>query len=532
MLILAAPPADASPPLWGTLRPGPYAVGFRSTWQRDDSRRYNITFDDRTTYANGKSPRPILINVWYPARAEGSSPPMRHRDYLEIGSDDPQLSRLAARLADYERTIVCKELMGKEPKELTDKERRLLDGFWDTPTASHRGAPPQDGKFPLVVYHAGAQSSYEDNAVLCEVMASHGYVVVGSAFQDVAGRFFNISGGDGAARDFEFLIAHAGRLPNVDWQHIGLIGHSAGAQAALYFRAHDASAVDAVVSLDTTQDYHSLSTHGWDDLVKYLLEHVENMNGPLLVAANDHAIFQLADAMVKSDRYYLTTHELDHNDFIAQGNIRKMLECRARPDDRKAEAACKAARAQYEAVCVQSLRFFDVHLKGDAGQRAVLARHAATSWDTASRPSLVHVPRGVAGAEPFRLDSPTPPTPRQVRELMSRLGVEPALEILKRYHAASPFAPVFHGSLGFAIIDELLATGRIRDAIAVNRVYAKFEPENTRHYFRIGRTYEKIGARSLAMDEYQKALLLDPDDAEAAERLKKLRESKPPAPAR
>src|SRR5262249_40830133 len=145
--------------------------------------------------------------------------------------------------------IVCKELMGKKPTELDKTERTLLESFWDSPTATHRDAPPHDGRFPLVIYHAGAQSSFEDNAVFCEFLASHGYVVVGSAFLDLSGDSFNIAGNHGSARDFEFLIAHAGRFPNVDWQHVGLIGHSAGAQSALLYRGYEASAVDAVVSL-------------------------------------------------------------------------------------------------------------------------------------------------------------------------------------------------------------------------------------------------------------------------------------------
>src|SRR5262249_24781073 len=50
-----------SPPLWGKLSPGSHAVGFRTVWQLDYSRRYNMTFGNATTYATGKAPRPILI---------------------------------------------------------------------------------------------------------------------------------------------------------------------------------------------------------------------------------------------------------------------------------------------------------------------------------------------------------------------------------------------------------------------------------------------------------------------------------------
>jgi hypothetical protein len=60
-------------PLWGKLPRGAYAVGFHSLWQLDFTRTYNMAFKDHTCYARGKAPRPILINVWYPAQAQEPS---------------------------------------------------------------------------------------------------------------------------------------------------------------------------------------------------------------------------------------------------------------------------------------------------------------------------------------------------------------------------------------------------------------------------------------------------------------------------
>jgi hypothetical protein len=77
-----------APPLWGALPPGPHAVGFRSLWELDYGRAYNTRFDDNTSYAPGKAPRPILINTWYPARAADGRRPMRHRDYLPIFGEE------------------------------------------------------------------------------------------------------------------------------------------------------------------------------------------------------------------------------------------------------------------------------------------------------------------------------------------------------------------------------------------------------------------------------------------------------------
>jgi hypothetical protein len=79
--------------LWGKLNPGPHYVGFRSVWELDTSRPYNMIFEDKTAYASEKSPRPILINIWYPARGPNETRPMRHRDYLAIETEDPRLAR-------------------------------------------------------------------------------------------------------------------------------------------------------------------------------------------------------------------------------------------------------------------------------------------------------------------------------------------------------------------------------------------------------------------------------------------------------
>ena len=302
--------------------PGPFAVGFRSLWQLDYSRVYNTVFDDKTAYASGKASRPILINIWYPAEQSPDITPMPHRDYFKIQTEDPRLSRFAVKLAAYERGIASREVAAKPLAELNDNECRRLERLWSQPTGCLRDAPPLDARFPLVIYHSGAGSSFEDNAVFCEFLASHGYVVVGSAFQEVTGVALAVDGRDGSIRDIEFLIAHARRQPNVDWQHIGLIGHSRRAQAILMFRAQAASPVDAVVSLDTTQDYHALGTPGWGEMVPRIQENSRFFGGALLMVANGKALFQLADKLSRAERYYLTLSGQDHDDFIDLGLLR------------------------------------------------------------------------------------------------------------------------------------------------------------------------------------------------------------------
>jgi hypothetical protein len=241
-----------SPPLWGKLSLGSHAVGFRTVWQLDCSRGYNMIVGNATTYAAGKVPRPILINIWYPAKVADGDKAMRHRAYPEIRSAEPPLARFSGALAEYEGGQYAQELPGKPGERPADRRKHLLDELLDIPTPSVRDAAAAEGRFPVVIYHAGFGSTFEDNSVLCEFLASHGYVVFGSAFQEPSGSSFNVDGKQTSVRDMQFLVGYAKQLSNVDWHHVGVIAHSGGAHATLMYRAQPDCLADSVVSLDTT----------------------------------------------------------------------------------------------------------------------------------------------------------------------------------------------------------------------------------------------------------------------------------------
>jgi len=517
---------DDPPQMWGKLKAGPHAVGFRSVWQFDYSRTYNTVFDDKTTYASGKAPRPILINIWYPAKKPDDLKPMPHRGYLAIQTDDPRLSKFAAALTTYERAVVTKELMGKSTAALPVRERALMDQFWGTPTASYRDIPAAPGKFPLVIYHSGFGSSFEDNAILCEFLASHGYVVLGSAFQKPSGASYNVDGRKGSARDMEFLITYASRLPDVDWNHIGVMGHSGGAQAALIFHAQAASPVDAVVSLDTTQDYHSLADHKWGDLVKPLVENKNDLSKPLLMVANAPAIFELIDSLKSAERYYLTFSDLDHNDFISQGIMRRDLESLANPDDRDLRNQRDAARAAYSAICECIVDFCDVYLKENMKGKSNLIEKFKQNKLGGTGPHLDFVPVGITAPEPYQDESGAPPAPRQVRPFMAERGLEATVALLNHYHEKDPSAPIFQGDFGFALVFELLEKRQTQEALAFHRLFRSFGENFSKSFIAWGKEYERIGRKPLALDYFEKAHTLDPGNTEAAERLKTLREPK------
>ena len=66
--------------LWGPLKPGPRAVGFRVVNARDSSR----------PLAGAKGGRPIQISLWYPAAA-GRDTPMTYGDYVGLAASERTL---------------------------------------------------------------------------------------------------------------------------------------------------------------------------------------------------------------------------------------------------------------------------------------------------------------------------------------------------------------------------------------------------------------------------------------------------------
>ena len=287
-----------------------------------------------------------------------------------------------------------------------------------------------------MLYHSGYGSSFEDNSVLCEYLASHGFVVVGSAFQDEQGGSFNIDGKDGSVRDLAFLIRHVQASPGVDLEHIGVVGHSGGAHAILSFQAQPSSAVDAVVSLDTTQDYVSALDPHWHH-PRTMLADVSSQTAPLLVVANPHAFFQVCDALVHADRTYLTFRDLEHNDYTLQGVL--LAE--------NTSTNAEAVRRGFQQCCEYVWLFLDANLNASEQARRELETLYVGTTLGGDDPHVERVPVGTAQPDPFDVESQSPPTPRQLRRLFDDAGAEQALEILVRFHASHPAAPIFESQL-------------------------------------------------------------------------------------
>jgi len=513
------------------LAPGPFAVGFRSTWGFDEGRTYRTAFDDGATYGAEKSPRPVLVQMWYPARestAGRSAAPMPHGRYFAIESDEPRLARLAPALASYARGIFVEQVMGEPESALDERERAELAEALAEPTLCHAGAEPLAGPFPIVVYHCGAGSSFEDNAFLCAWLASHGYVVLGSAFPRADGSTLGIDAGRGSAEDVQFLVRWGRVLSFVDPRHVALVGHSAGAQAMFRAMAQPGCVGDALVLLDTTQDYYALGLPLHVELVRDVTEGVAALTHPMLVAASPEAIFALCDTLVNAERTYFTVPELGHDEFISQGHQRlERIGAHALAVPAEADATEVArtpqVRASYRELCEVVLSFLDAELLDLRADFDARLEHES-AWSPA-RACLVRVPRGTSAPEPYDLETAdAPPTPRQFRWLLEEKGAELACAVLERFHDEVPRGPVYTSTMmAGSLLYALAQHGRADEAKLYYEALEKIP-------LRVLGLYEFIADFSgkqkpaVAREILRFAHELDPDDAGIAARWRKLEE--------
>ena len=491
--LAAAPPPEPEQILWGALQPGPYYVGFRSVYQLDPTRWYDPDYPAGGGAPRVKQPRPIFIGYWYPAAKPGGRR-LLFSDYLDARAPAPAAAEFARRLAAYNHDVACAEIAGKDTEDLTAGERSACNRLLTIKTFASRNVRPAKGRFPVVIYHAGLGGAYEDDAVLCEYLASHGYVVLSAAYSNADATLMEISYDLATtAADNAWLMRFVHTLPFADASRLAAVGHSFGAQASLVWHALPNSPLDAVVVLDATVEYGGLEWPGFAPL-KFQLETARRSSTPALLfaARRRHPQFEIFDRYLRfAPRYEATVDYLDHNDYILHGVLGKTL----RLDRRQVEPA----RRSYDRVCEHVLLFLNAYVKRDAAELERLQQRA----------------RGGGPDESFQLrykaPHPLPPTGRQIVALLDRQGQEKTRALL--------------ASVGEDLDrDALLLAGRTlfeshrkADAVAVFTWATELYPQSAQVHQALGDLLRAGRSPADARQAYEKALSLIPGDPDLTE---------------
>lgn len=491
--------------LWGGLKPGPHAVGFRTHYELDHTRQYDPEYSTNATKPPAHSPRPILVAVWYPGEKTPAEP-ISYRQYLEIPSNNEPIAQFGRRLMAHMRNVVCEETIGKKPNGLNADEEAAFERFLSLKTIAIKDAKPAEGRFPVVIYHPGIGGSYEDNSVLFEYLASHGYIVLSSAYPRADATTMNIDWDLArSVRDMEVLARHARTLPFADADHLAAMGHSYGAQAVLAWRAEPCSPVNAVISIDSTVENVGIDYPGFAKLKIYFDDKKLNITVPTLRFASleNQPKFPTLEPYLKfAPRYEATVSSLEHNDYLTHGAIRPKLLATNPPDATKAQAI----RHSYDKVCEHILQFSNATLKQDSQGQNYLKSSLEKS-----DPALKLM---------FRQPMSPPPTPRQLVMLLRREGATKTGERLRNCQGEIELGSIIAGAADVLVDDEQSV-----DAAALLSVGGLIVPSSALIQISLARALGIQGDKKAAIKAYQKALDLLDRDTELTDYLRSVKKA-------
>jgi hypothetical protein len=494
LVALASPPATGQDPLlWGSLKPGPNAVGYRALYRLDHTRQYDPEFATDPTKPPVHKPRPIFIAVWYPAQKTGARP-MEYRQYSDVSSHDALIAPFVKRLSRHVVNVVSEETVGKEPANRTPAETAAFERLLASRTFAAKEAPPAEGRFPVVIHHPGLNGVPDDNSVLFELLASHGYVVLSSAYPNWYAEGVGI-GSDlhTSFRDLEFLSRFARELRFADADRLGAMGHSWGAIAVLFWAALPDSALRAFVTLDSGFEYISVEDCGIEPLMYHMRTNKGNIRAAALRFASaerkpdyDH----LEPHLKYAPRYEAAVASLTHSDYLTHGAVRPALMPEKWPDPKGAR------RTSYDRLCRHILLFLEATLKQQA----------------AARESLEKSVRGEGLDDGFRLKfrpaTRVPPTNRQVADYLKRHGVEKTLELV-RSMSDRPTGRLAAGA--YCLVQD----GDAKAALPALRLAIKDHSKTLIYQVWLGEALVLTGDRAGALAAYRKAAELLPGDESA-----------------
>jgi dienelactone hydrolase len=352
LLFYATSAIAQTPAMWNGLPKGAYEVGFKFERQYDHARPFQNKYDENGKIVKNRA-RPIQMFIWYPAARSADPKSLRYEEYLFLNDTEAEpwqwtdTQKLALRQKDGEE----KQIAGEGWESILALE-----------TAAVKDAKAAAGKFPLVIFGAGGGTGGHVYSVLCEYLASHGYVAVAlTALPLKKGERwpFDASGIDAQIRDLEFAINYAYRLPLVDTDKLALASWSVGGvtQALLQMRNSD---VDALISLDAATGYE----YGRDLLKQSIFLDFKKMNMPYLHAHGEGPVrynvpknFEYYDSLSVADAYLLTFKQLGHADFLpCYGAVPHAI--------LKTERSA-AVSAGFKALCQYVLNFLHAYLRED-----------------------------------------------------------------------------------------------------------------------------------------------------------------------
>ena len=481
-----------APRLWGSLAPGPYAVGFKVLFALDRSRPWKVTRRYGQPFAPDGGGRPVRVELWYPAaKATGTS--MHYRDYIETGA--PKGFAAAQEILQRRDQLIAS--LSVPPERLGE--------LTASPVFARRDAAPAGGRFPLVIHFPGLDDAQALNVfVMAEYLASHGYVVATVSLlginEDDPDQHRTPAGLEATLRDAEFAWGMLRNEKFVDPAKLASTGHSLGAIEALLLAGRNPN-VSVVVGMDGTYGFAGATPV----LTGFYDYSPRNISSALLDLRKDsnqqQTVLDLTalDAMALSDRAFITIDHMHHSDFTSFAVVAKLFNLSdsytAAPSEHPWSR--DTGYAGYLLACEMVKDYLDSRF----GQTPDAS--ARLQADVARAPGGTY--RHLAGAD-------VPPSSGDFLRMMHERGLDATVAFAKGLATTIPMQWVVPEGTFNSYGYQLLNTKHAEDAVAVFRLNLEAHPSSANAADSLADGYVGTGDVQKAIESYQKAIDLLPND--------------------
>ncbi len=478
------------------LHDGLHGVGFRHYTIIDSSRliRSEPLFDQDTF-------RKIQVSLWYP-----------------VSADSPQEGRMT--IEDYLNILKREDGWTNLPPEMVLGWFGYQDSEERQKLASHhlkaeKDASMETGEYPAVIYAPGLHATSIENFILCEYLASCGYVVISSPSAGANSRYMESAGAkdiDTQTRDLEVLFRELCGMESVDRDQVALMGHSFGAIAAVILAMKN-PLIKAVVSLDGSvkYQYEKLIANPYYDVGKFVLPfmHLSQKDIPeavlsvegLPASINDEFIFY--DSLYRHAAYRIKFHTLTHNQFTSLGLLygqRDPLQDKSDPEIMRGYVLLQ------ESVKL----FLDAYLKSDAMALKTLEAGEVGSEDYSFKESKTGV----------QLSDVTSIFINAVRE--SNFETIPV--IYDSLRLEYPWWSIRESDMNIWGLTLTYDSDAPQSGATVLEWATGEYPNSSNLFDSLGESYLFIGDIGLAIESFEKAVALDPGNQNAKDRIKQITE--------
>ena len=295
--------------LAASLEFGPYEVGFETFQAYDHSRPY-ILHEDTIS-------RPLLIHFWYPSNEKGEGHPITFRDYIDLIAlrEDFKRSESEVDMHSFNYVKAYSDFAKANFGLDTSKSVQFL---LDSPVYAKTGISlPNNGSgFPLLIYAPSNSKAAVQNHLLCEYLASHGFLIlsVASAGPNSIQRDKFEESTMAQVLDMEYILKYCEEGLKLNYTSLGLFGFSSGGNAITLFQMRNKN-VGAVISLDGGQEYSTyMGLYSMPDF------DLDKANVPYMSLVNNYksfSIYPYYHTIRSAEKFLYRMPQLDHNGFIS-----------------------------------------------------------------------------------------------------------------------------------------------------------------------------------------------------------------------